>query len=306
MEFVGSKLKAQREQLGFSLEEMSRKTKLSIQQIQALEEGDTSFFHDDLSYVPYITRFYAQALYLDYDEIRQQVNESIDDYHKTQQMKVVAQREQMESNIHRKVSSSSIGKKSLKPVGKRRIDYSFLSLIAIIIILVISLIFVFFAFVLPMIQQGNQPTNQDPIIGLPTNPNDEVKEPTDPNTPDPVVSSVSFALDSSSLLGRPIIDVVDFSENEEVTIHVKFASDTWIKVYFDGIATNNPQSRIYKPDESMEIRTIATDGLEVLIHFGFMRGNEIFFNDQAVVLDSYSTNATSGVRVTFRFKGDPQ
>lgn len=306
MESVGSKLKAQREQLGFSLEEMGRKTKLSIQQMQALEEGDTSFFHDDLSYVPYITRFYAQALYLDYDEIRQEVTESLDQYHKTQQMKVIQQREQMESSIHRKSNHASLGKKSLKPVGKRRIDYSFLSLIAIIIILVISLIFVFFAFVLPMIQQGNQPTNQDPIVGLPNNPNDEVKEPTDPTNPDPVVSSLSFSLDPTSQQGRPIIDVVDFREEEEVTIIVSFASDTWIKVYFDDVATNNPQSRIYKPNESMEIRTIAADGLEVLIHFGFMRGNEIFLNDEVVVLDNYSTNATSGVRVTFRFKGDPQ
>ena len=53
MKEIGATLRKRREELGYTLEEMSNKTRISVAQLNALEEGDLEFFKDDLSYVRY-------------------------------------------------------------------------------------------------------------------------------------------------------------------------------------------------------------------------------------------------------------
>ena len=57
MKEIGATLKKRREELGYTLEEMSNKTRISVAQLKALEDGDLEFFKDDLSYVRYFVRF---------------------------------------------------------------------------------------------------------------------------------------------------------------------------------------------------------------------------------------------------------
>ena len=70
MKNVGQKLKARREELGYTLEEMSTRTKIQPHYLKAIENGDLEFFKDDLSYLRYFLRFYCQALQIDFEEIR--------------------------------------------------------------------------------------------------------------------------------------------------------------------------------------------------------------------------------------------
>ena len=48
MEKIGNMLKEKRIELGMSVEDISEKTRLTTKHIKALEEGDISFFHEDL------------------------------------------------------------------------------------------------------------------------------------------------------------------------------------------------------------------------------------------------------------------
>ena len=89
MKEIGATLKKRREELGYTLEEMSNKTRISVAQLKALEDGDLEFFKDDLSYVRYFVRFYCQALYLDFDPLRDQLSQDLDQFTETMSLKAI-------------------------------------------------------------------------------------------------------------------------------------------------------------------------------------------------------------------------
>ncbi len=61
MEEIGKLLKEKRLELGLTIEEVSEKTRLTQKHIKALEEGDISFFHDDLSYLRFFVKSYCEV-----------------------------------------------------------------------------------------------------------------------------------------------------------------------------------------------------------------------------------------------------
>ncbi|PKM87454.1 MAG: hypothetical protein CVU85_05875 [Firmicutes bacterium HGW-Firmicutes-10] len=301
MKNVGLRLKEQREEVGFTLEEMSAKTKITIPQLRALEEGDLNFFKEDISYVPYFVRFYAQALYLDYETLRVEVDNAIKDLHHTQKLKVVAQNRATKENIENRIKDKKMVNNStvLRPAGKRKVDYSLLSLLVFIILLLITLIGIFFVYVYPMINESNTNNNNNTtIIGLPENPNDVDNKPNEDDVDIPFVSTLEVTKVSAQEY-----DLTGYVDNEEVLITVTFVRDVWMKVYIDGVATENPKSKIYKKDEVMEIRLLAKDELDVMLHFGNLKGNIVSINGEEIGWDASIANWLRGIKISFRFKG---
>lgn len=302
MKNVGLRLKEQREEVGFTLEEMSAKTKITIPQLRALEEGNLDFFKEDISYVPYFVRFYAQALYLDYETMRVDVDTSIKDLHHTQKLKVVAQNKTTKENIENRIKErSKMGRNAtaLRPAGKRKVDYSLLSLLVFIILLLIALIVIFFVYIYPMIIDSKADNNETIVIALPQNPNEEVEE--KPEEDDPTIPFVS-AIEVTAVNSREY-EITGYAVDEEVLITVTFVRDVWMKVYINGVATDNPKSKIYKKDEVMEIRLLAKDNTDVMLHFGNLKGNLVKVNNEDIVWDSSITNWLRGIKINFRFKG---
>ena len=140
MKEIGATLKKRREELGYTLEEMSNKTRISVAQLKALEDGDLEFFKDDLSYVRYFVRFYCQALYLDFDPLRDQLSQDLDQFTETMSLKAIHDREEMQSNIEKKINKAS---GTLKK-EKKKIDYSLISLLAVIAVMLVCLSVVLF------------------------------------------------------------------------------------------------------------------------------------------------------------------
>jgi cytoskeletal protein RodZ len=302
MKNVGLRLKEQREEVGFTLEEMSAKTKITIPQLRALEEGNLDFFKEDISYVPYFVRFYAQALYLDYDTLRVDVDTAIKELHHTQKLKVVAQNKTTKENIENRIkerSKVSINATALRPAGKRKVDYSLLSMLVFIILLLIALIVIFFVYIYPMIIDSKANNNETIVIALPQNPNEEVEE--KPKEDDPTIPFVS-AIDVTAVNSREY-EITGYVVDEEVLITVTFVRDVWMKVYINGVATDNPKSKIYKKDEVMEIRLLAKDDTDVMLHFGNLKGNLVKVNNEEIVWDASITNWLRGIKINFRFKG---
>lgn len=301
MKNVGLRLKEQREEVGFTLEEMSAKTKITTPQLRALEEGDLDFFKEDISYVPYFVRFYAQALYLDYETLRVDVDNAIKELHHTQKLKVVAQNKMIKENIDGRINDKKVSKNTgmLRPAGKRKIDYSLLSLLVFIILLLITLIVIFFVFVFPMINQPAASNNDNTIISLPENPNDVDEKPSEDDPNIPFVSAIVI-----SQVNAREYDITGYEANEEVLITVTFVRDVWMKVYIDGVATDNPKSKTYKKDEVMEIRLLAKDDMNVMLHFGNLKDNVVRINDEEIVWDDSIANWLRGIKISFRFKGE--
>lgn len=301
MKNVGLRLKEQREEVGFTLEEMSAKTKITTPQLRALEEGDLAFFKEDISYVPYFVRFYAQALYLDYETLRVDVDNAIKDLHHTQKLNVVAQNKALKENIDSRIKDKKMSKNTsmLRSEGKRKIDYSLLSLLVFIILLLITLIVIFFVFVFPMINKPAASNNDNTIISLPENPNDVDEKPAEDDPSIPFVSAIVI-----SQVDAREYDITGYTDNEEVLITVTFVRDVWMKVYIDGVATDNPKSKTYKKDEVMEIRLLAKDDMNVMLHFGNLKDNVVRINDEEIVWDDSIANWLRGIKISFRFKGE--
>jgi transcriptional regulator with XRE-family HTH domain len=300
MKNVGLRLREQREEVGFTLEEMSAKTKITTPQLRALEEGNLDFFKEDISYVPYFVRFYAQALYLDYETLRVEVDNAIKDLQHTQKLKIVAQNKKTKENIDNRIKDKNLLKNIsvLRPAGKRKIDYSLLSLLVFIILLLIMLVGIFFLYVYPMINESRSNNQNNTIIGLPKDPNDVEDKPNEDDPNIPFVSTIAI-----TKINAREYDITGYAENEEVLITVTFVRDVWMKVYIDGVATDNPKSKIYKKDEVMEIRLLAKDDLNVMLHFGNLKDNIVIVNDEEVVWDDSVANWLRGIKISFRFKG---
>lgn len=80
MEKIANRLKEQREKMNLSIEDVSKKTRLTIKHIKALESGDLAFFNDDLAYLRFFIKSYCNAVDLDFEEIKDELRQTIDDY----------------------------------------------------------------------------------------------------------------------------------------------------------------------------------------------------------------------------------
>lgn len=80
MEEIGRLLKEKRLELGLTIEEVSDQTRLTQKHIKALEEGDISFFHDDLSYLRFFVKSYCDVLGIDFDDIKDELRKDVNDY----------------------------------------------------------------------------------------------------------------------------------------------------------------------------------------------------------------------------------
>lgn len=302
MEKIGLYLKEQREELGFSIEEMSQKTKISQKQLQEIENGNLDFFAEDITYLPFMIRRYAKALYIDFSEIREEVDGLVDKYHVTKKMKKVQEHKEIQQSINQRTQSHS---KTVQPISPRQVtkklEFSQLSLIFIVLVIVVSLVFMFVSVILPMLNSEQIPEDNDPpIVELPEDPNEQ--EPEEPVIEEPIEEPISTV---SVTQQTPIEYIIGgYEENEEVKISLEFNTPTWVRVYEDGVATDNPQSRVYQPDETIDVVTQAVADHDVLFHVGVLRSNVFSVNDEVVVLDPSVEDVNYGIRITFRFAGE--
>ena len=83
-------LKAKREELHLSIADVSERTRLTERYIIALEERDIHAFEDDLSYLRYFVRAYCDAVGVPFEEVRQDIQEALDEYGQEKEMAMTA------------------------------------------------------------------------------------------------------------------------------------------------------------------------------------------------------------------------
>ncbi len=294
MKDLGAKLKKRREELGFTLEEMSIRTKIQPHYLKALEDGDMDFFKDDLSYLRYFLRFYCQALQLDFEEIREAFENELDEYMETQSLKVIQDREAKQKTINKRIQDS---RDRMKP-EKRKLDYSLISLILVIVFIAGAI--VLFAVKLGPSLFQSKPTETPIVDVLPSeNPlNSETPDSTEiPVTPDSQPLSITTA-DGINY------ELRGWNENDQISIRIEFGRETWMRVSYNGVVTDNPASKTYLPGETMEILHNAEQDLDITVHFGVLKDNKIYINNEEYVLDERVRELVRGQQLHFILKGE--
>lgn len=140
LEKIGLILQERRKEQGYSLEEMSVKTKLSTVQLSAIEEGNIQFFKDDLSYLSYFVRYYANALGIDYNELRNELDDTINAYTDSITVSQIKKQDEITSNVQKKSKKTKVKSKPTSK-GRKKMDLQTIAMLLFAIAIVALLFF---------------------------------------------------------------------------------------------------------------------------------------------------------------------
>lgn len=198
MKDVGLKLQEKRTELKLSHEEVAKMTRLPIGTIKAIEVGDLDYFQDDLTYVRFYVRQYCKVLDVPYENFKDDVLDSVEDYTTTMSLNLMKQKEEMEQHIAKKTSPNKkkielpkdkgpiLAKKDRSSISQnaqqgsrfrkaKKIDFAFLSLIVVIAIVVVIVLYVAGSALLDN-DANDVPSNNDNISDVNNTPTPEVEE----------------------------------------------------------------------------------------------------------------------------------
>lgn len=313
MDKIGNTLKQKRLELGLTIEEISEKTRLTIKHIKAIEEGDISYFKDDLSYLRFFLKSYCDVLGLDFEEMKGTLQDSIEDYTTSFSKKAIAQHEAIERGV--KENAEKLKKTKTKPKKakqkkvrrRRKIDMSLVSFLAIIVVILIGLIF---AFVMWMQRsngdEDNLVVNKPPVAPVdysedaneekpsqkPTTP--EVEEPKEPEKKEMVITKVN---DTQYTLEN-------LNDGDEIDIEITMGSNTSFRALVDGTVLSNPANKVYQAKSVIHVRESAVKGKKIQLAFGYMLKNSMTINGTAVELPASVTNKNGSIVIQFDVKGE--
>ncbi len=297
---IGNSIRSKREELGFTLEEICEKTKISVVQLNAIENGDMDHFKHDMVFLRFYLKNICSVLDLNYDEVLHQFNISKSEFTNTLSLKKIQENEASEANIikNKQLSDSKFIYRNFK---KKRFEVSFITLIIVIALIVISLSVIFFTVVLPRLSAAPDIIGNNPIEEIPGTVKTEPKPSTDANpNPNPTPVPTQIVVSNAGLTAYSITDWV---KDKQVKFTVKFNSNSMMKVYIDGVLTNNPSARIYNYGETMEIIVKAAANREVAINFGYLKKNTISVDDLAAVIDPSIAALPKSFKMVFTFTG---
>jgi len=296
MDHVASIFKRQRELLGLSLEDLSVKTKLSIHQLQALEAGKIEFFKDDITYLPFMIRFVANTLDLDYESIKPDVEQFIASFHTTQALKKVEQRAIINHSVKQKTRKLQFKK-------NKSLDFTFIGLMVILVALVVALVLTFITVILPGLTQV--PNTNNPIIELPNNPNNDVIVEV-PNVP--VEQGIVVQVSETAF---NTYEISNFDPQTKVIFKVvPVFREAWIRFALNSTVLNLPATAIYPVGQEIILDHLPSNNDEINIRVGDIIANnvEVFINDQRIELNarfsSREINGGSAGSLTFKFTGE--
>lgn len=288
LEQLGLILKERRQELKYSLEDMSKKTKLSIIQLEAIEAGDIQFFIDDLSYLSYFVRYYSNALDLDFNDIRDQLDDSIMAYTDSINLTKVRRQEEINSRV---LKTTKPGKQA-----KKSIDFASIGLFAISVVIIIALGFAIVKVVIPSL--GSKDPIEPPVVTLP---NDEEEEPDkeSPEKPDeeePAQSTLAVA--STDSLNY---EITGWNEDEEVILDLDFKNKAWVRFTEDDVQLDAPAQGIYEKDDNAKVILKAKKDKVISVNVGYVRGNVFSLNGEEVAMNEDIANSPSAHVFNFKF-----
>lgn len=225
---IGNSLKERREELGFSLKQMSDKTRVPVNKLQAIENGDLKFFENDFTYLKFYIRYYCNALHLDFEIYRDQLDLALDEFSNTTKMLKISEVNEIQDRVRERIN---------KPLNRKKLDISFISFVSSIVLLVITLLLVFVFLILPNLNKEDEAliNNNNTDIPSPIENIDDVDTEVEET---PKVLSVS-QVDSVNY------EITGFNDLQELAMLINFKSNAYVRIRVDGdTAVNLPVNYI--------------------------------------------------------------
>lgn len=283
MKNIGETLKKRREELGYTLRNMSEKTKVPIAKLQAIEEGDLKYFEDDFSYIKFYVRYYCNALLLDFEELKDELDRALEQHFNTSQLLKTQEIANLQNRIQEKVQRST-------PLRRKRIDLSFISFVASMALLSITLILIFIFLILPNLQStSNLVIDESPLPRPPVQTDVDGEEET---SVEPLILSVSRI--------QPLnYQISGFEEGQELTLNVNFRSNAYVRIKVDGDTAINIPSKLYNVGSVLDFKFNAEAGALLEIYIGWMNGNTMFLDDIEIPIEDEFALRNGSVTFTF-------
>jgi len=299
MKEIGQILKARREELGYSLSKMSERTKVPLAKLNAIEEGNIAYFKDELTYVKFYVRYYFNSLHLNYDDYKELLNASLDDYTHTSTLKKIEEINESNARIKSRVQNANQTKaKTEQPKLKKKVkvDVGFVSMFVISVLIVLALIYVFMSSVLPMLSKS---IDDDKVIVVP----DPIVHEEDPVEPDDPVDPVEPVLTLTSI-GTINYEITGFTVDQDITFIIQLPnSKSWLSSKVDGVSTLNPARGYYEKGDTYTKIVKATDGMVVELYIGYLASPNITVNGINVPIDNALVASKNKSSFFFTFKG---
>lgn len=297
MKEIGELLKQKRLEKGYTIDEVSAKTRLSIPHIKAIEAGNVDYFKNDLPYLRYFLRSYCELVDVDFDSIKDQLQDVVEDYTQTFSMKSMEEHKKIEEHVRTHNAEQKKSQKSKKRKSRQHIDFSLISFLTIVIIVIASVVFVAGFFIL---RNMNEPAQPNPPVVTPT-PSDQVPDPTPTPEPDPEPVTeeklVITAKDATTYV------ISGYGDVEELILDVEFVPRAWFQATKDGKVLSDPAAKIYESGEKVQVKLDPAVDKVLDLRIGYFAGMKFKVNDVDVVLDDSIANTPGSLTISFEIGG---
>lgn len=310
MKNIGEILKKRRLELGYSLEEIHTKTKLSIVYLKAIEEGDLEYFRHELSYLKFFLQYYCQTVGLDYNLIKDEYEKVVEQYTETQVMKKMEQKQQSNENIRQRVQYHK--GKYQKPVHKERLKYKKLDgqtivRIFIALILVAVLVWGLMFFIKQRFNSQSTSTTLPSDVTIPEPIVKQSEVQTEQNTPTIEVSQSKPEVKTPLITPMRIEGNLAFTLSNldyklENKLKIKLKHETWISFMINGNTVNQPTTTIYPEGSEIEILLDASYEF-ITLELGLVGENQFYLNDQLIDTQEL-VSEVNGYDLVFYIQGE--
>lgn len=297
MKQLGETLKQSRIDQKKSITDISNITKMNINIIQNLEDGNVEYFSNDLTYLKYYVRSYISALGIEIDDVEHTVNNIALEY--TQSINVIEQEklDEMNENIHTRAKTISVNKQSVKKPFK--VDWTLISLITIVGIIGMFLIYSVVANVFN--GSKNETPTPPPVIDTPQDDEEET-----PEIPEEIIK------EKVEIVNTDDNNLIINNWDHDTTFETKFNVDTWVQISINGQVVLLPHeqvtNKVFVPNEDLILTDFYImngeeipfkEGDIISIRYGVIKGNEILINDEKVQLAPAIAEAQGGTNIIY-------
>lgn len=250
MKEIGQQLKDIRLKKKYTYADIEKMTKMRPDQIEAIENGDFDFFENDISYLRFYVRKYAEVLGVNFDDIRDAYDTSVEEYTQTLSMKAIQEREELDQNIkqrrevpkaHTYTEPPVSANKDLKSIRqnvkqssrfrKSKVDISLISLLVIVVVIVGVIIFAVFNNVFAPDDSSANNDKQSEVTPTPTPEKDNGDTDEKEKEQEQEKNSVVFTQVNPSTYD---ITGVKLNDPLELDIRLENGTESWIRVYLNG------------------------------------------------------------------------
>lgn len=286
MKEIGQQLKEKREALGLSIEDVSEKTRLTPKHIKALEQGELSFFRDDLSYLRYFMKSYCDVLGMDFDEIKDQLRQDIQEYTTSFAVNAELSHQEMERNIANSEKLSNVQTKEKKKLKLKNTDFSIVSLFAIITVVVVVILCAFLIY----IRSGKDktPVKEERPVAPAQEQEANTQTPIEQTTDNSSKQEEEKELEITQGEDAKHFVLNNLKVGDTLTVETTFngSSSGYSVTVLDGSKSEVFNDKIYQYQETAKTEFAVKSGMKFNVYIGCMVQTEIKINGKSVKLDN--------------------